>query len=713
MPAKKPVSEPPSFLATWSGPQGRTYYEACQAVQRATAAPGTFRDVSAPRVSVRDGFDRSDYNYFRPGEAIPTDDKEIELACMQAYDRFAIVRNVVDMMGDFVTKGIDVAHPSPRVQKFGQDWFKRVKGKSVSGRIASLLFRAGAAPVRRKTKILPDTTFDALRTGATAAVSGLAPNEVPMGYAVLNPATVEVVGGVLAPFVDPDSVQYAVRIPSALSARIRSPRTPSDRLFLQAVPPTVLEAALHGDRLVPLPPERTVVVHYKKDDFALWAKPMLYPLLDDLQMLEKLKQADRSALDGAIAHVRLWRLGSLEHRIPPDPNAMNRLAETLLHNTGGGVIDLIWGPELDLVETSTEIAKFLGSEKYVSTLASIYQGLGVPPTLTGTASDSGFTNNFVSLRVLMERLEYCRQVLAEFWEAELAILQKTFGFRQPFRLAFDIPVLSDDSAEKKLLIELVDRDLVSDEFLRERFGADPEIEEARIRRQHRKREEGALPPKAGPYHLDSQQKAHLERLFVQTGELTPSQVGLEYEDPEPGEVPPADKQAERKLTEVETKAPPKPGGRPKGAGDSVKRKQKRVTPKQSSSAEYLRAVLWADDALARIDGALKGPFLESRGKQNMRQVSAADADAFEELKFSVLCGVPFGAAVGEEAVRAALEELPPVPEFVAELYRATARMHEEQSGSEPPVEQCRRMRAMAYALYSLPEESEADSGVID
>ena len=46
----------------------------------------------------------------------------------------------------------------------------------------------------------------------------------------------------------------------------------------------------------------------------------------------------------------------------------------------------------------------LGSEKYTSVLNSIYAGLGVPPTLTGMATNGGgFTNNFISLKTLVER----------------------------------------------------------------------------------------------------------------------------------------------------------------------------------------------------------------------------------------------------------------------------------------------------------------------
>ena len=63
-----------------------------------TVAGTSFQNIAYPNVSVRESFDRRDFDYFRPGESIPTIDKEIIAACMQAYDRIGIVRNVIDMM---------------------------------------------------------------------------------------------------------------------------------------------------------------------------------------------------------------------------------------------------------------------------------------------------------------------------------------------------------------------------------------------------------------------------------------------------------------------------------------------------------------------------------------------------------------------------------------------------------------------------------------
>ena len=95
--------------------------------------------------------------------------------------------------------------------------------------------------------------------------------------------------------------------------------------------------------------------HYKKDDWNVWSNPMIYAILDDIVMLEKMKLADLAALDGAISNVRLWRIGDLDHKIIPTKAAINKLRDILASNVGGGTMDLVWGPEIDFKESSTQV----------------------------------------------------------------------------------------------------------------------------------------------------------------------------------------------------------------------------------------------------------------------------------------------------------------------------------------------------------------------
>ena len=90
-----------------------------------------FIDIE-PNRSVKPGFNAGDYYAFRPGEAVPNQQRRIIKMCMDAYDKVGIIRNVIDLMGDFGSQGIQIVHRDQSVEKFYQQWFNYVNGKITS-----------------------------------------------------------------------------------------------------------------------------------------------------------------------------------------------------------------------------------------------------------------------------------------------------------------------------------------------------------------------------------------------------------------------------------------------------------------------------------------------------------------------------------------------------------------------------------------------------
>ena len=370
---------------------------------------------------------------------------------MDAYDKVGIIRNIIDLMGDFGSQGIQIVHKDKSVEKFYQQWFRNINGKERSERFLNNLYKTGNVIIYRShAKITPQLKnyMKALSSDIKVEVPNMTKNEIPWRYNFFNPLSVKMKDGNLSLFMGKQN--YTITTNSFFD-KYRAGDIPSH--VLETLPPAIKQSLLRGERDIPLDPERLSVFYYKKDDWKQWANPMIYAILDDIIMLEKMRLADLSALDGAISNIRLWTLGNLDHKILPNKAAINKLRDILASNVGGGTMELVWGPELSFQESSSEVYKFLGSEKYTSVLNSIYAGLGVPPTLTGMATNGGgFTNNFISLKTLVERLQYGRDHLVRFWEKELEIVRKAMGFRFKAHVQFDQMTLSDEAAEKNLLI---------------------------------------------------------------------------------------------------------------------------------------------------------------------------------------------------------------------------------------------------------------------
>lgn len=661
-----------------------------------SVAGGSYRDV-VPNLSIRESYGRSDYDTYRTEYAVPRHNiKDIISSCRNAYKRIGIIRNVIDLMTDFTTKGMRVVHPVRSWEKIGQEWANRVKMVNRANEQTKLILRDAIAIMKRSVETFNQAALDQLHKTIGAADVAYQPkkNEIPVNYTFINPISVEITDDNLG------KPQYWLRINSDIGKKIFGDQMGgSDQEY--ALLPEELKLAARKKSLIKLDKQHTIVHHYKKDDWSLWSEPFTYSILDDLITFEKMKLADITALDGAISHIRIWKLGNIDAGIMPTPAAVAKLADMLARAGHGGTLDVIWDAMIELQETSTDMHHFLGEAKYAPVLNNIYAGIGIPPTLTGSANSSGFTNNFISLKTLTERLNYVRNILRECWLGELKILQIALGAAKPFGLEFDHMSLTDEAAEKKLLLDMVDRNLVGVEHVQRAFGADPNIEDIRVRKDHKRRKTGKLPPQAGPYHQAEHDK-ELEKIALQKGLITPGEVGMELEPRKPGEKPAFDKEMQVKKatkSQLPTKKKGVSGqGRPKNSKDSTKRKQKRVVPRT-------RALMWATSCQKKIDEFLTPIYLKTCGKSNLRQLSTAQTESFEQFKFTLLANIPPNIDVTDQVVENLLNQDLKYPQQLVNLKNAAIGSFIQSFNRKPTMDEIRNIEANIIGLSNFNSEA--------
>ena len=714
----------PAFV-TWSSDAEKTNaldassdaVEAYDGIMMSTASHRSFLDVE-PNRSVRSDFVRDDYYRFRRHEAIPRKQKDIMRMCMNAYDKVGIIKNVIDLMGDFSCQGVSLVHPNKKIEKFYKRWFEKVGGVQRSERFLNTLYRCGNVVVKRRTARINKSTEDKFKKISASPDMVIEDikvfrREIPWQYDLLNPLSVDAIGGELGVFAG--STKYKLKISDLIKNLATKSHDPEHKQIMKALPPDLADAIRKGKKSIPLDPEKTSVFFYKKDDWLVWAKPMIYAILDDVVMLEKMKLADMAALDGAISNIRLWKLGDLDNKILPTKTAINKLRNILAGNVGGGTMDLVWGPELDFKESNSQVFKFLGSQKYEPVLNSVYAGLGIPPTLTGLAGNGGgFTNNFISLKTLVERLQYGRSVLLSFWNKEVEIVQRAMGFRFPAKVHFDQMILSDEAAEKNLLVQLADRDIISAETLQERFGEIPDIERIRINREHKTRENQKMPPKAGPYH-NPQHRNDLEKIALTKDTMAPHELGLVPSDEAgdnaltvPKNRPKFDKaEQERKEKEerdfqIQQKQQKPVGrpedGRPKNSKDQGPRKQKVVKPRTAANYEFVNLLLWACDSQKKISEIVNPALLAHYKKKNMRGLTKSEMSELEYIKLAILSNLKPNTDVTADVVYNALENnLPPDINVIKTLSSLNESFNTE-NGRSPNIDELRNIHTSACAM---------------
>lgn len=538
----------PLFVQLTDTDQALTAYASAlsdnEGVKRTSASEvgRTFMDYDGS-ISIKSDYRRGDYEWFRSEDRIPTEPKDIIKKCDRAYWRIGIVKNIIDLMSEFTISGIKLQHPDKNIENFYNVWFNKVGGTERSERFMNILYRLANVIVRRGLGTISSSNKVNWRKakgkkGDEVVIQDpkVSSRQIPMKYSFYNPITIEVDNPDWA--ILTGEYEYSITLnpqsstfgEGGRSIVLRGPKRNSE--YINKLPEDIKQAYLSNSRTAKLNNDNIISFYYKKDDWQLWARPMIYPIMSDLIMYEKLKLADISALDGVISNVRLWKLGYINdsnplHSILPTKAGINRLRSILHNNVGGGTLDLVWGPELDFKESSTDAWRWLGSEKYGPTLDAIYDGLGIPPTLR--SSDKGVSNNtgnFVGLQTLIERLEYGRQILLDFWYGEIKLVHIAMGFTTKLpKVVFDQMTLADQAAERQLLINLADRDIISYETLNEAFGYNVEIESARVKRESSKRGE-ALPEKASPFHNPDKEHEY-KKILLQGGTVSPSEVGVE------------------------------------------------------------------------------------------------------------------------------------------------------------------------------------------
>lgn len=660
-----------------------------------------FSDL-APNVSSRPGLTREDYASYRPHQGRPRTRESILRAVNDAYETIGLIRNVIDLMADFACQGIRLVHVNKGQEKFYESWFQNVKGNDRSETFLRYLYRDAAA--------IPKTTKHAKlgkgdRTTLKKAVGKNettekfkklidkppTKGEIPWEYTFLNPETVKLLGGNVALFTG--ERRYGLQIP--LSVKTDLARYKNELQGIKLSPD--LRKAIDSSQIVPLDPETTQVFHYKKNDHDPWAKPIIYSIWDDIILLRTLKLSDLAALDGAISNIRLWTLGDLDAKIAPNRAAISKLSEILQSHTGVGTMDLVWGPELKFTESNTNVHQFLGKEKYEPTLMAIYMGLGIPPTLTGTFGASGTTNNFIALKTMMQRLEYGRDILVSFWNKEIVKVQKAMGFAKPAYVEFDLNNLGDENTEKALLIQMVDRGLISDELLQRRFGHNVELEDARLIREAKQRENNKRPEKLGPY-IDSDIDKSLMKIAFQQGYVTPSQVGLNLPEPLDGEKTFLEFQADQQPQGSDSQVPEKTRGRPKMSKDKQKRKNKQFQPK--TKADLANYYVWLQDAQDKVNEFLNAHILNLYNKSNFRQLNLQEVHKAEQLRFGVLFNLEPMIKVDDNIVFNALKE-GPLPRLVLNDYKYIIAQVTEQYDQKLTLAQLRALQKYLCIKYKV------------
>jgi hypothetical protein len=667
---------------------------------------GIPQQAIASDVNLRSGFNRWDRDRERPSDAIPTDHPDIIVACQSIYRKIGMIRNIIDLMTDFAAEGLDLQHTVKSQERFYRKWAKKVDLEGRAHDFMKLLMRDANIIVRRtnaqitkpvarqmaKGGIPINDTIDETRTAeppekVKTDKKSTKKGEIPWKYTFLSPALIEKVSGEIGKFFGDDTV--GMRIPPLLAAAIQNPETKSAQQYIDKLPREVVQAAKVGKRLVKLDMDRIYVDYYKKDDWEDWGTPFLYGVLEDVMFKDKMRLADMAALDGVINVIRVWKLGKSADQIMPTPAAVDKLIDILQHNNGGGVLDLVWDDMIDLSVEYPPTDKILGQEKYSSVNADIVRGLGIPDSLVG-GQDLGTRNAqsaFVQLKTLVERLEYVRSRAIRWMEGELRRVADAMGFKKIPAISFGIMSLRDEAAEKQLMIQLLDRGIISAEKATEVFGVNYMIELERLKSEQQIREDN--PPileKAGPYYrpesvTEQQTQSAIQIEKVKQGFNRDSSFPNKTDDNGGGDNISGDQPKDEGNN---------PAGRPSSTKDTSPRDAR--TPKSLSALNVI-----GEGLLGQVDDLFDNIYLERNKVKNMRSLTKAQRAELERVKRGILYVLRPGDTVTTELVAERLNSIGAISHKMENIFNELVADMTSSTNKEPTPKERRMLTYQAWA----------------
>jgi hypothetical protein len=536
------MSEDPNFYISGNKEKQEGLEKLGKAMASQDMAVAGFYSNLEEGISVRPPFTRHTYERFRPGERIPEKDDDIMTSCRDAYQSVGVIRSVVDLITETAVEGLEIVSENEGITNFFKSWSQNVNLRERAERFANYFVVEGNVVVRKKIGKIDIPTARRMKRGSAATKNV----SIPIGYIFYDPQTIRLIGGPLAIFAD--YKKWGVKVSNAQMQTLKDAYA-KDSEIVDKLPAEIKEIIMSkgilAETLIPIPHDEVWVAHYKKKDSEVWAKSFIFSILHDVIYNEKLRLAKISALDSWYNSIRIWKLGDHKEEILPDSGSIVKLAKILENHTGGN-LDIIWDSMLTYEQFFPPIEKL---ENFKENYESMLLGLGVHQTLIGGTGSTG-GDSFVGLRNLMKRIDCVRRAMNDWITNEIDEVCDVMGFQDRPKVRFNNDNLFDQPSYFKLLVELVDRGVVSNETAVTKIGEMWDIEKSRIKSEEEARKNKEMPEKLGPFI----QPKISESNFKKNKEMQ----GLVSETAGP-------------------QVPPGKPGRPAGSKDTVTRSPKKKT----------------------------------------------------------------------------------------------------------------------------------------
>jgi hypothetical protein len=380
--------------------------------------------------------------------------KDTIILCQKAYYNFSIFRNTIDLMTEFSCSPIYFTGGNEQSRKFFQAWADRVNLWRLQDMFFREFFRSGnvflyklnAQFSKQDMRVLSDLITTEARAG-----------EIPVRYIVLNPADIQAIGS--ASFITP---QYVKVLNDFEMQILTNPDNDQDKELakkvknLKDLKNTSSITQSNQYMIFELEPERFVAVFYKKQDYEPFSVPMGFPVLEDINYKQELKNMDMAISRTIQQTVLLVTMGNDEVGMPTKEQ-IGTLRKLFENESVGRILVTDYTTNIKFI--IPEISSILDPKKYEVVDRDIRYGLN--NVLFG---EEKYANTNTKIEVFLSRLKHARETfLHDFLTPEMKKIGRNLGFKNLPTARFKDSDFKSDSNLTRVYSRLIELGVLTPE----------------------------------------------------------------------------------------------------------------------------------------------------------------------------------------------------------------------------------------------------------
>jgi hypothetical protein len=632
-------------------------------------------------------------------------------ACREMYRDSGIVGNMVDIMVDFALEKITIEHTNPSVRNIYRNWAKRVNLFKFSESFLKSYYRDGHVPILKiKARVTPEEVrrlrkrvfADQKKQNAKFLMSKsqfeMIPESekgrIPVKYRLLDVLKLHKKGSEIL-----GTSRYQYQVSRDELDGLKSPQTPEERRardrFKKSLGDDVFDGFVQTGK-IRLPDNRFDVVFYKKDDWEKWSTPMMWRINHDVRYKQLLRNMDISLAEGVQNAVTIVKLGNSEKGFTPSKKSYTKMIDMMKNPAKSKT--LVWDDMISVETIYPPVEKMLSAEKYQQVNDDTRSGVGIPEVLlNGTAGN--FSNSFLSVKTLMERLETGRQILLQWLQQEVEEIAQALGLQKPAWLKMGRMTLNDEEVERTFVLELMDRNVMSARTLMERVGENIDIEVHRMREEDELRKElredgdefTQTMRKLGKFGPQIQEDPLTVDLMEDSQTMAPVQKKKQQQELPSGQEPQGKK-----------------GGRPRGG---PRRDRKETAPKRPRGQKNASSI---DASVTKQETSLKFVKLfdffttslaKSKEGGKLSDITQDELNKVYNSILKVICQLDGSKRISKKQIAQVLQPRYPVTEAGAKLERCVKSVVRQRSaefrkknGKPPSADKMKDITSSAFAI---------------